>query len=236
MLLLVCTSLPAQEDVAIGETDLASEDEQWLEEMLQVLDESTEIATKSRLNADFVPGTVTVLHGRDLEALGMRNVWEALALIPGVMTLQRVPDAPTDIGLAIRGLATEFNYKVLLNGVTMARDISGLPSQTLTLPIEQVERIEFIRGPGSVLYGDFAYNGVLNILTRQKITGYLRGWTRMVQPCWGGNMPLRVRMAQPDSALIWRALRVIQWKLLRVLRPTTISSPVLLSSRIGACN
>ncbi|MEZ5583314.1 MAG: TonB-dependent receptor [Candidatus Competibacteraceae bacterium] len=168
LLLPFCTPLLAQDNGAIEDIDLTSEDEQWLAEMLQVLDESTEIATKSRLNADFVPGTVTVLHGRDLEALGARNAWEALALIPGVMINQ---EETGNLFVAVRGFNQAFNsgnVKVLLNSVPMTRDNSGLPSQALSLPIEQVDRIEFVRGPGSVLYGDYAFNGVLNILTRKE--------------------------------------------------------------------
>lgn len=155
------------EEVSTDLVAMAGEDEQWLGELMQVLDESTEIATKSRLNADYVPGMVTVLQGRDLEALGMRTVWDALALIPGVMINQ----GPTgELFVGVRGFTSPFNsgnIKVLLNSTLMSRDSSGLSSQALSLPIEQVDRIEFIRGPGAVLYGDFAYYGVLNILTRQ---------------------------------------------------------------------
>ena len=155
------------EEVSTDLITMAGEDEQWLGELMQVLDESTEIATKSRLNADYVPGMVTVLQGRDLEALGMRTVWDALALIPGVIINQ----GPTgELFVGVRGFTSPFNsgnIKVLLNSTLMSRDSSGLSSQALSLPIEQVDRIEFIRGPGAVLYGDFAYYGVLNILTRQ---------------------------------------------------------------------
>ncbi|MEZ5575659.1 MAG: TonB-dependent receptor plug domain-containing protein [Candidatus Competibacteraceae bacterium] len=155
------------EEVSTDLVAMAGEDEQWLGELMQVLDESTEIATKSRLNADYVPGMVTVLQGRDLEALGMRTVWDALALIPGVIINQ----GPTgELFVGVRGFTSPFNsgnIKVLLNSTLMSRDSSGLSSQALSLPIEQVDRIEFIRGPGAVLYGDFAYYGVLNILTRQ---------------------------------------------------------------------
>lgn len=167
LLLAACISAMAEQASSDLVADLTKEDGQWLEELTQVLDESTEIATKSRLNADYVPGTVTVLQGRDLEALGMRTVWDALALIPGVMINQ---GSRGELFVGVRGLSSPFNsgnIKVLLNSTPMSRDESGLSSQVLSLPIEQVDRIEFIRGPGAVLYGDFAYHGVLNILTRQ---------------------------------------------------------------------
>ena len=56
-----------------------SEDEE-LEALLALLDEETEIATQTRLNADYVPGVVTVLRGEDVAALGARHVLDALAL------------------------------------------------------------------------------------------------------------------------------------------------------------
>lgn len=168
LLLLVIGSTTAAEPSA-GDliTGLDPEDQQWLGELMEVLDDSTEIATKSRLNADYVPGTVTVLQGRDLESLGMRTVWDALSLIPGVIINQGRRE---EYFVGVRGFNPPFNsgnIKVLLNSTPMSRDESGLSSQALSIPIEQVDRIEFIRGPGAVLYGDFAYHGVLNILTRQ---------------------------------------------------------------------
>jgi len=53
----------------------------------------------------------------------------------------------------------------MLNSITMSSEISGINSSILFLPIEQVERIEFIRGPSSSIYGSSAYLGLLNIIT-----------------------------------------------------------------------
>ncbi|MFT5369233.1 MAG: hypothetical protein ACI8V2_004207 [Candidatus Latescibacterota bacterium] len=61
-----------------------NEDLAELEELMQILDEETTVATKTKLNSDYVPGMVTVLQGRDLEALGIATVWEALSLVPGM--------------------------------------------------------------------------------------------------------------------------------------------------------
>ena len=77
-----------------------SEDEE-LEALLALLDEETEIATQTRLNADYVPGVVTVLRGEDVAALGARHVLDALALVPGIEALR------DDIGnatLRVRGI------------------------------------------------------------------------------------------------------------------------------------
>ena len=55
-------------------------DQEELEQLKRTVDYLTDIATKTRLNADYVPGIVTVLYSDDLEARGVRTVGEALTL------------------------------------------------------------------------------------------------------------------------------------------------------------
>jgi len=70
------------EVVAQSAPDAASED--TLKEIMQLLEENSELATRTRMNVDFVPGVMTVLHGSDLEARGVQNVYDALGLVPGM--------------------------------------------------------------------------------------------------------------------------------------------------------
>ncbi len=140
-------------------------------ELMQVMEEGTELATTSRMNADFVPGIVTVLQGRELETLGMRTVWEALSLVPGLRANRKGIGEPI---LEVRGIGFPFssgNVKVLVNSISMNRESAGNNSSVLLMPISQVDRIEVVRGPASVLYGDFAFMGVVNIITRQAEQG-----------------------------------------------------------------
>jgi iron complex outermembrane receptor protein len=60
------------------------------------------------------------------------------------------------------------NVKVLVDGVSMNATLTATANPVLNLPIEQVERIEVIRGPGSSVYGEYAYAGVVNVITRQR--------------------------------------------------------------------
>lgn len=136
-------------------------------ELLQALDQETQIATKTKMNIDFVPGMVSVLYGEELAAKGVRNATEALAMIPGV-ELSISGDGTTLV--FVRGIGSVFasgKIKVLLNGVDFNSTLS-VASTALTLPVELIDRIEVIRGPGSTLYGEFAYSGVVNVVTRQK--------------------------------------------------------------------
>ena len=145
-------------------------DDKEMQELLSIVQQETAVATKTRLNSDYVPGTVTVLESDELEALGVRTAGEALGLVPG---MQWVRDQSSSDSVIVRGLDFPFNagnIQVLLDGVPIARQDGGVTTSALLIPIEQIERIEVIRGPGSVVYGDFAFMGLVNIMTRKEGT------------------------------------------------------------------
>ncbi|MCP5161666.1 MAG: TonB-dependent receptor [Hahellaceae bacterium] len=150
---------------------LAASDYAQYAQLLEILDQETEIATKTRLNSDYVPGMVTLLNGREMEALGKKTVWQALALVPGIQIRREgngnpiltIRDAPFNEGSG--------NVKVMINSVAMGRESAGINSSIMLMPIEEIERIEVVRGPGSALYGDFAYMGLINIITRKSDNG-----------------------------------------------------------------
>ncbi|QTA87285.1 TonB-dependent receptor plug domain-containing protein [Desulfonema magnum] len=151
----------SQDDTSDSEnSDAGLEAElKWLQAEAVVM---TEIATKTKMDADMVPGMVTVLRGAELEKRGIRNVLEALSLVPG---LNISPD------FIVRGIGMDFasgKVKVLWNNAPVNESMTGMIAFTFYMPIEQLDRIEVIRGPGSALYGKFAYSGVVNIITRQK--------------------------------------------------------------------
>jgi outer membrane receptor for ferrienterochelin and colicins len=139
-----------------------------LAELLSVLDEETTIATKTRLNSDFVPGMVTILNGADMEAIGMPTAFAALSTVPGIQTSRLSGGEPS---LIMRGLQFPFNtgnVKVMVNSLAMSGETSGLNSSVLFMPIQQIDRIEVIRGPGSAIYGDYAFMGLVNITTKKE--------------------------------------------------------------------
>jgi outer membrane receptor protein involved in Fe transport len=142
------------------------EDDAEFAELLDVLSEETEVATRTRMNSDYVPGIVTVLDARTLETLGARTVWDALSHVPGVEAWRDPAGTPT---ITVRGIPFPFNsgsVQVLFDSVPIAAEAAGLNGAALLLPLAQVERIEFVRGPGSVVYGDYAFQGLLNVVTR----------------------------------------------------------------------
>ncbi|MFN7974750.1 MAG: TonB-dependent receptor [Acidobacteriota bacterium] len=150
-----------------GGPDASGSEDEEMKALMQVLEEETAIATRTKMNSDYVPGTVTVLHGDEMEALGARTVGEALSMVPGVMTLFESIGTPI---VTVRGVVFPFNsgnIKVMVDGIAMTQQSAAVNSAVLMLPIEIVDRIELIRGPGSTIHGDFAFAGLLNVVTRQ---------------------------------------------------------------------
>ncbi|MDQ7042290.1 MAG: TonB-dependent receptor, partial [Sulfurimonas sp.] len=133
------------------------------DDFLQSLEEVSEIATKSKLNIDDAPAFVTVLNYEKLRKLGIDNIQEALAQVPGVQLKREASGVPVII---FRGVSQKGEVKLMLDGVTINNTYRGSIFHFLDFPIELVERIEVIRGAGSVLYGSGAISGVINIITK----------------------------------------------------------------------
>jgi iron complex outermembrane receptor protein len=142
---------------------LADENISLDDDFLHSLEEVSEIATKSKLNIDDSPSFVTVLHSEKLTKLGVSNVFEALGHVPGVQLGREASGVPIVI---FRGVAQKGEVKLMLDGVTINNSYRGSSYYLLTFPIELVQRIEVIRGAGSILYGSGAISGVINIITK----------------------------------------------------------------------
>lgn len=190
--------LPAFAQEAEGEEEFA--------ELLDVLAEETEVATRTRMNSDYVPGIVTVLEARTLEAQGARTLWDALSYVPGVEAWRDASGTPT---ITVRGIPFPFNsgsVQVLFDSVPIAAEAAGLNGAALLLPLAQVERIEFVRGPGSVVYGDYAFQGLLNVVTRTDLHGVelARGshgenWGNLRLAGAGGDWRVAAQLAGYDT-------------------------------------
>lgn len=116
------------------------------------------------------PGVMSVVTQDDLRRYGAMTVGEALERVPGLIT---TTSFFTDRSIvAMRGDQAKGNGSHLLfliNG-RPSREIQegGLISDILqSFPVHMLERIEVIRGPGSVLYGTNAFTGVVNLITKK---------------------------------------------------------------------
>ncbi|HTS51435.1 MAG TPA: TonB-dependent receptor [Bryobacteraceae bacterium] len=113
------------------------------------------------------PAAIYVLTAEDIRRSGATSIPEALEGVPG-LTVQRVDGRMWDI--SARGFARLFSDKmlVMIDGRSLYTPLfSGVIWDLIDVPLENIERIEIVRGPGAVMWGPNAVNGVINIITKK---------------------------------------------------------------------
>lgn len=119
-------------------------------------------ATRVPLSIDRVPVPVTVFTGADLRTMGIRTVAEALRTVPSAAVV-RSGGSGAQTSLFLRGGESDY-VKVFVDGVALNE--MGGAVDLADLSTDQVERIEVVRGPVSVLYGSDAVTGSVHVFTR----------------------------------------------------------------------
>jgi outer membrane cobalamin receptor len=130
-----------------------------------------EVTAASRITQDVedAPASVTLVTAEELRAFGSQTLYDALAGTRGIYGT----DDLTYQSLGFRGFARAGDYGnrvlVTMDGHTLNDDQLGASyvGYDLISDLQDVERIEVVRGPGSALYGTGAFFGVLNLVTRQ---------------------------------------------------------------------
>jgi len=119
-------------------------------------------ATRIPTPAADLPVAVTVISGVQLRQQGIRTVAEALRTVPGASVVTTNAYG-SQTSLFLRGGESDY-VKVLIDGVP--QNAPGGAYDFANLTTDNVERIEVVRGPTSVLYGSDAMTGVVQIFTR----------------------------------------------------------------------
>ncbi|MGZ7030681.1 MAG: TonB-dependent receptor plug domain-containing protein, partial [Thermoanaerobaculia bacterium] len=130
-------------------------------------------AAKYEQRVTDVPASVTVITAEEIARNGWQTLADALASVPGVtLTYDR---GYTYLGVRGVGLPSDYNnrFLILLNGQPMLDGVAGAIDTGTALAIDMslLSRIEFVRGPGSVLYGSGAMFGVINLVLKSEQEG-----------------------------------------------------------------
>jgi len=122
-------------------------------------------ASRTGRTAEEMPAHVQVITAEEIAKSGQRTVADLLQKTAG-LPLQTYSDNPTTTAVALRGFGENSHGRVLIlvNGERLNNPDMAAPNLT-RIPLESVKRIEIIRGPQTVLYGDYAEAGVINIIT-----------------------------------------------------------------------
>lgn len=130
-------------------------------------DEVVVTATRTENDVKKVPASTQVITQEDIKRGGATSVRNALSMYANIFQKSKVRGGGHDI--IIRGMETKHSL-VMVNGhrISNEADASGLGNAMSLdrININDVEKIEIVRGPSSALYGSEAMGGVLNIITK----------------------------------------------------------------------
>jgi len=124
-------------------------------------------ATRDWAEERRVPYNVNVITQDDIATRNAQHVVDVLRTVPGLVVSDLTANGKS-VQVDIRGFgeAASANTLVLIDGRRANQvDLSG--TEWVQIPLDQIERIEVMRGGGSVLYGDNAVGGVVNIVTKK---------------------------------------------------------------------
>ncbi|WP_376693003.1 TonB-dependent receptor plug domain-containing protein [Wenzhouxiangella sp. EGI_FJ10409] len=120
--------------------------------------------------------SVTVIGREQIETWPAATLSGLLAGVAGVDVRRRgEPGVQADVG--IRGTGFEQTV-ILLDGMPMGDPQTGHHNLNLPVPVDHIERIEVVKGPGAMAYGGNATGGVINIVTRRGGDASLAGQVR----------------------------------------------------------
>ncbi len=134
-------------------------------------EETVVAASRRAQSAIEAPNSITVISGDEIRASGLNSLPDLLRRVPGaeVMTM-----GVSSANVSMRGFNQRLANKVmvLIDGRPEYQDSLGtIAWSALPIAVEEIERVEVIRGPGSAMYGANAMLGVVNIITRSPGTG-----------------------------------------------------------------
>ncbi len=123
-------------------------------------------ATRMEQGVETVPANVTVINEEDIKNSNAKSVVDLLRSEEGVVVRDLLGNGKTSqVDLRGFGEGGPYNTLVLVDGRRVNEiDLSGV--DWTQIPLGQIERVEIVRGTGSVLYGDNAAGGVINIITK----------------------------------------------------------------------
>ena len=161
LLLLWSVSSPgkAQTPASSG-NDIANKS---IEELMNI--DVTSVSRKEQ-KLSKIPAAVYVITQQAIERSGADTIPDLLRMVPGVQVAQVEADR---WAISVRGFNDIYSNKVLVlvDGRTVyTPSFSGVYWDQLDVPLDTIERIEVVRGPGGTVWGANAVNGVINIITK----------------------------------------------------------------------
>jgi iron complex outermembrane receptor protein len=147
----------------LSQVSLAEEKEEG-KEVIE-LGEIVVTATKTEKKVEDAPGSVTVISKEEIERRNIKTVDKVLSELKGIFTKRNKGLMDATSSVRMRGFSGDEYTLILLDGQPL-NDAYTNGIEWGLLPVDNIERIEVIRGAASALYGGNAMAGVINIITK----------------------------------------------------------------------
>lgn len=158
---ILCLNSYAQKDTVIDIFDLS------LEELMQL---EVYTATKRSEPITDIPSSIVIITRKEIQENGWQTLEEVLTHVPGMYMINDYLWFGTE-NFGVRGFFSTGSFNtmiVMVNGVSQKDDwYNSFPFSKINVPVEAIDRIEVIRGPMSVIYGNNAFLGAINIITNE---------------------------------------------------------------------
>ncbi|MCE5179534.1 MAG: TonB-dependent receptor [Porphyromonadaceae bacterium] len=129
------------------------------------LDEVMVTASKVGLPLNLAAKQVTVISKQEIERAPVRSIEDLLNYVAGADILQRGPHG-VQADISLRGGSFD-QTAILLNGINLTSPHTGHYSFDIPVNLSDIERIEIVQGPSSMVYGASAFAGGINIITKK---------------------------------------------------------------------
>jgi len=166
LLFLACTGCLCASALA---QPVSIEDEEKALSQIYGGEEMVSIASGYKQPISKAPSVATVITAAHIKQIGATDIDEVLETVPG-LHVERNTIGYNPI-YTFRGIFSAFNQQVLMmvNGIPITNSYTGSRGEVWGgMPIQNISRIEVVRGPGSAVYGADAFAGVINIITKTK--------------------------------------------------------------------
>ncbi|MFK7928213.1 MAG: TonB-dependent receptor plug domain-containing protein, partial [Myxococcota bacterium] len=128
-----------------------------------LMDLETDVATRIPQSEREVPGVLTVIHRDQIRRSGARDLLDLLQRVPG---LHAELDVQGTLGFAVRGqLADNGRVLLLVDGQVLTEPMYGTSPLGGRFSLDNIQRIEIVRGPAAARYGGGASAAVINIVS-----------------------------------------------------------------------
>jgi len=130
-----------------------------LEELLNI---KVTTSAKKAQKTSTAPSIINVITAEEIVRMGAKSLNQVLSILPGFTPLTELT---SDRLFVVRGLSLKDGILVLIDGVTVNDAFDG-SFDFYQRQVDDIDRIEIIRGPGSALYGGYAVSAVIHIFTK----------------------------------------------------------------------